>query len=146
MSKELTIYLAGAMSGLTIEEMNMWRNKVNQNLRRVAAMADVKVNVINPVMYFNFDNNRHQTEMEVMKFDLSKVTSSDIVIVNMDKLNTSIGTCIECYEAWKKGIPVLAFGSDYLWDNLHPWIQNCITRHDVNYIDTVNYINDLYMH
>lgn len=45
-----------------------------------------------------------------MQFDLMKVKSSDIVIVNLNGLNASIGSCIECYEAWKKDIPVLAFG------------------------------------
>lgn len=142
---ELTIYLAGAMSGLTMEEMNKWRFDTKSLLIQTSKLSTTKVNVINPVTYFNFENNIHQTEMEVMKFDLAKVKLSDIVIVNMDKLNTSIGTSIECYEAWKSGIPVLAFGGDVLYENLHPWIKNCITRYDGDYDDTVAYINNLYM-
>lgn len=144
--KELTIYLAGAMSGLTMEEMNTWRLSTKSLLLTVSELSSTKLNVINPVDYFNFENSRHQSEMEVMKFDLSKVKSSDIVIVNMEHLNTSIGTCIECYEAWKNDIPVLAFGGDGLYKNLHPWIQNCITRYDECYDNTVSYIKDLYMY
>ena len=143
--KELTIYLAGAMSGLTMEEMNTWRLSAKSLLLTASELFDTKLNVINPVDYFNFENSRHQSEMEVMKFDLSKVKSSDIVIANMEHLNTSIGTCIECYEAWKNDIPVLAFGGDGLYKNLHPWIQNCITRYDKYYDNTVSYIRDLYM-
>ena len=145
MSKELTIYLAGAMTGLTFEEMNTWRENVKILLNEREELKDITLDVINPVMYFNFDKKIHQTEMEVMKFDLAKVKSSDIVIVNMNGLNTSIGTCIELYEAFKQEIPVLAFGDDNLFNGLHPWIQNCITRHDETYFDTVNYIEDFYL-
>lgn len=143
--KELTVYLIGKMSGLTFEEMNTWRKNVTYDLRVKAGIADVKVNIINPVSYFSFEEKQYQSELEVMKFDLSKVKSSDIVIVNMDGLNTSIGSCIECYEAYKNEIPVLAFGKDELFKNLHPWIQNCITRHDSSYIETNKYILDFYL-
>lgn len=143
--KELTIYEAGKMSGLNLQQMLTWRVELTKELEDVAEMVGVKVNAVNPVNYFNFVQKRHQTESEIMKFDLSKVKQSDIVIVNMDGLNTSIGTCIELYEAYKREIPVLAFGSNKLYEELHPWIQCCITRHDETYKETVNYIKDFYM-
>lgn len=143
--KELTIYEAGKMSGLGLQQMITWRIELTKELEDVAEIVGVKINAVNPVNYFNFVQKRHQTESEIMKFDLSKVKHSDIVVVNMDGLNTSIGTCIELYEAYKKEIPVLAFGSNELYEELHPWIQCCITRHDETYKDTVNYIKDFYM-
>lgn len=143
--KELTIYEAGKMSGLDLQQMLTWRIELTKELEDVAEIIGVKVNAVNPVNYFNFVQKRHQTESEIMKFDLSKVKQSDIVIVNMDGLNTSIGTCIELYEAYKREIPVLAFGSNKLYEELHPWIQCCITRHDETYKETVNYIKDFYM-
>ena len=143
--KELTIYEAGKMSGLGLQQMLTWRIELTKELEDVAEMVGVKVNAVNPVNYFNFVQKRHQTESEIMKFDLSKVKQSDIVIVNMDGLNTSIGTCIELYEAYKREIPVLAFGSNKLYEELHPWVQCCITRHDKTYKETVNYIKEFYM-
>lgn len=143
--KELTIYEAGKMSGLGLQQMITWRIELTKELEDVAEIVGVKINAVNPVNYFNFVQKRHQTKSEIMKFDLSKVKHSDIVVVNMDGLNTSIGTCIELYEAYKKEIPVLAFGSNELYEELHPWIQCCITRHDETYKDTVNYIKDFYM-
>ena len=80
-----------------------------------------------------------------MKFDLARVTESDLVVVNLDGLNTSIGSIVECYEAWKRGSPVLAFGIDEEYENLHPWVQCCITRHDQTYKETIEYIKDFYM-
>ena len=114
--KELTIYEAGKMSGLDLQQMLTWRIELTKELEDIAEMVGVKVNAVNPVNYFNFVQKRHQTESEIMKFDLSKVKQSDIVIVNMDGLNTSIGTCIELYEAYKREIPVLAFGSNKLYE------------------------------
>ena len=143
--KELTIYEAGKMSGLDLQQMLTWRIELTKELEDIAEMVGVKVNAVNPVNYFNFVQKRNQTESEIMKFDLSKVKQSDIVIVNMDGLNTSIGTCIELYEAYKREIPVLAFGSNKLYEELHPWVQCCITRHDETYKETVNYIKEFYM-
>lgn len=143
--RELIIYEAGKMSGLDLQQMLTWRIELTKELEDVAEMVGVKVNAVNPVNYFNFVQKRHQTESEIMKFDLSKVKQSDIVIVNMDGLNTSIGTCIELYEAYKREIPVLAFGRNNLYEELHPWVQCCITRHDKTYKETVNYIKEFYM-
>lgn len=142
--KVIKIYLAGKMSGLSFAEMNTWRTELEFCLKLYAEKTGVVVEVINPVSYYNFGVKRHQSELEVMKFDLAKVKSSNIIIVNMKGLNTSIGTCIEIYEAYKQEIPILAFGKKEEFNNLHPWIQNCITRHDENYSEIIDYIRDFY--
>lgn len=141
----LQIYLAGKMSGLTTKEMRSWRDYFSILLKEIAENMGVNVKVINPCDYYTFDFPKHQSELEVMNFDLSRVKESNLVVVNMDGLNTSIGTIIECYEAYKQGIPVLAFGSDEEYEKLHPWVQCCITRHDKNYRKCINYIGDFYM-
>lgn len=105
----LTIYLAGKMGGLNKNEMTKWRKFVSTELDRYSDAANYKVNVISPCDYFNFDEQRHQNEQEVMKFDLGLVHSSDIVVVNTNGLNSSIGSAIEIYEAWKSDIPVIAY-------------------------------------
>lgn len=142
----LTIYLAGKMSGLKFEEMNMWRILVKQQLRRVSMCTDLdNLKIINPVDYFNFEEKRYKSELEVMKYDLSRVKNSDLVIVNLEGLDTSIGTIIECYEAYCSNIPVLAFGYSGDYEKLHPWIKCCITRYDNTYEECVEYVRDFYM-
>lgn len=139
------IYLAGKMSGLTYEEMNDWRNRIKTKLIESANYLDTKVNIINPVMYYNFEEKRHQTEIEVEEFDLAHVVSSDIIIVNLDGLKDSIGTIIELHDAhYHYRIPVIAFGDKELYENLHPWIKNDITRVERSIVDVVNYIRDFY--
>ena len=143
--RELVIYECGRMSGLSFEEMNNWRVFLKTAITQVAENIGINVRVINPVDYYNFREPKHQSELEPMKFDLARVKESDLVVVNLDGLKTSIGSIIECYEAWKNNIPVLAFGSKQDYENLHPWVQCCITRRDKNYRECINYISDFYL-
>lgn len=140
------IYLAGKMNGLSFEEMNNWRNEVFQKLLSLSEMYNIKLNVVNPVLYYNFEEKRHQTEIEVEEFDLAHVISSDIIIVNLNGLKDSIGTIIELHDAhYHHKIPVIAFGDKELFNNLHPWVKNDITRVENNINDVVTYIRDFYM-
>lgn len=145
--RELVIYEGGKMSGLSFDEMNNWRFSLSVELKKIANSidADVKLRVINPVDYYNFEEYRQQTELEVMNYDLARVKESNLLVVNLEGLTTSIGSMIECYEVYKNNIPVLVFGSQIDYDNLHPWIKCCITRHDKNYRECINYIRDFYM-
>ena len=144
--RELVIYECGEMSNCkSFEEMNTWRVCLKTAIKQIAENVGINVRVTNPVDYYNFREQRHQTELEPMKFDLAKVNESDLVVVNLDGLKTSIDSIIECYEAWKSNIPVLAFGNKEDYENLHPWVQCCITRRDKNYRECINYISDFYM-
>ena len=134
------------MGGLTYEEMNGWRIDASINLLDMAGCSGKKINVVNPVSYYNFEEKRHQSEIEVEDFDLKHVISSDIIIVNLDGLKDSIGTIIELHDAhYHHRIPVIAFGDKKLYKNLHPWIKNDITRVEDNIDDVVAYIRDFYM-
>lgn len=140
------IYLAGKMGGLSFDEMIGWRKKVNQKLLKTAGFYNEKVNIINPVLYYNFEEKRHQTEIEVEEFDLAHVISSDIIIVNLDGLSSSVGTIIELHDAhYHHKVPVIAFGDKELYDNLHPWVKNDITRVEKDIDDVITYIQDFYL-
>ena len=99
--KHLKIYLAGKMNGLTHKEMSSWRKecacKILEGL--IYGGYNTEVNIIDPINYYNFKEKRHQTEIEVEEFDLAHATSSDIIIVNLEGLNSSIGTIIELHDA-----------------------------------------------
>ena len=143
--KHLQIYLAGKMSGLSYEQMNQWRIDFDKYIKTIVDDYKIELDCVNPVNYFNFEEMKYQSHEEIMKFDLAKVKSSDIIVVNLNGLNTSIGTCIELYEAYKKEIPILGIGSDEVFNNLYPWLKVFITRYDNNYIETIRYIRDFYM-
>lgn len=146
MKKRLKIYAAGKMMGLDLKEMNEWRVNLKTILNNLVELKDnYEIDLINPVDFYNFENKAHKSEKEVMRFDLAHVKSSDIIIVNLENVNTSIGTCIELYEAYKQEIPILAFGTDEAYEQTHPWLKECITRVESNIIGLCNYIFDFYM-
>ena len=142
----LKIYLAGKMSGLSFNEMNEWRNEAVSKLYNEADYCGKSIKVVNPVTYYNFEEKRHQTEIEVKEFDLTHVITSDIIIVNLVGLSDSIGTIIELHDAYyHHKIPVIAFGEKNLYDNLHPWVQNEITRVESSLDNAIEYIKEFYM-
>lgn len=134
------------MSGLSFEKMNNWRKNLKLELLRVAGNAGYQIQIINPVDFFNFEEKRYQSDKEVMDYDLSHVISSDIIIVNLDGLNTSDGTKIELHDAnYHNKIPVISFGKYDIYKDLHPWIKNNITRFENTTNDVIKYIQDFYM-
>lgn len=143
--KTLKIYLAGAMSGLTYEQMNEWRKSIKKRMLFLSDIYSCPTIIINPVSYYNFRTPRHQNEREVMQYDLTHVRTSNIIVVNLSGLNNSIGSCIELYEAYKNDIPVISFGSQEDYEKLHPWIKECITRNEKTIEGVENYIGDFYM-
>lgn len=144
----IKIYLAGKMSGLTYKEMNEWRENIKRSIQKEADLVGLKdkVCVINPVDYYNFEKCRHQTESEVEDYDLAHVKSSDIIVVNLERLDSSDGTKIELHDAnYNNRIPVIAFGERQLYENLHPWVKRNITRVEEDENGVINYIRDFYM-
>lgn len=144
--KELKIYIAGKMTGLSYNEMNNWRVVLKDKLLLAAELSGYDITIINPVDFYNFEEEKHQSEEEIEDFDLAHVISSDIIIVNLDGLNTSDGTKLELHDGnFHNKIPVIAFGDKEMYDNLHPWIQRDITRVENGMDNVVQYIKDFYM-
>lgn len=142
----LKVYLAGKMSGLSFDEMNIWRKELKRQLQCAAKNSGYQIQIINPVDFYNFEENRYQSEDEIEDFDLAHVITRDIIIVNLDGLSTSDGTKIELHDAkYHHNIPVIAFGSKELYKKLHPWIKRNITRVEKNIEDVIEYIKDFYM-
>lgn len=144
MKLDKMIYIAGKMSGLSYEEMSSWRIETTKKLKRLAETRGVCCSVINPAEFYNYHNNVHKTEREIMQFELNLVRKSDVVIVNLKDVNQSIGTCIEVYEAFINDIPVIAFGASEEYEVTHPWIKECISRYEETMNAACLYIADFY--
>lgn len=141
----LTIYLCGQMTGLTYAEMTSWRYLLKDGLEKCSDMVNCRIKVILPTDYYSFTEPRHQSELEVMNYDLSLVRNSDIVIANTTGLNKSVGSIIEVYEAWKSGIPVIAYDEIFESKKMHPWLTCCFTRIESSANEICEYIKDFYM-
>jgi len=135
----MKIYLAGKMSGLTVAEMNDWRILAENKLRTYGHQA------LNPVNYYNFETDPSTyTELEVKNFDLHLVKHSDVILVNLNNPD-SIGTAIECHEAFENyKIPVIAFADMSNYVKVHPWIKCSVNKHVTTLQDAVEYIDKFY--
>lgn len=143
--RTVKIYLAGAMSNLTYEEMNEWRKRATELFQD----TDYSVYTVNPCDYYNFDLDRESySELEVMDFDLQLVKEADIILVNLDfpvhygKVLNSVGTATEIIMAHKiYNKPVIAFG----FTTVHPWIEVSVRKRLETLEEAVEHIVDFYL-
>lgn len=139
------IYLAGGMQNLSFEEQNAWREEICRyiNSRCEKSLVGVKpVNIINPVDYYNFENDKHETEKEVMRFDTRLVKNSDLIIVYANDPK-SIGTSMEIAIAYENNIPVLILNDSN--EKLHSWWIEMSDRVFTEYIGLCQYVVDFYL-
>lgn len=141
MNKKFTVYEAGKMSGLTLEQMNNWRIEATELLN---LYSNNRIHTINPVDYYNFEMDRNTyTDKEVMEFDLQMVKHSNLILVNLEYPDT-IGTAIELFASariWD--IPVIGFGIDKI--DPHPWMKLCLTKTCKTLEEVVIYIVEYYL-
>lgn len=143
--KELIIYECGKMGGLSFDAMSGWRKELKNKLLAAASETGYKVLVINPVDMYNYDDPRHQSEEEIEDYDLRLATSSDLIIVNLDGLESSNGSKYELHDChYHLHIPVIAFGKQEQYKSLHPWTKRDISRVENSIDDVVEYVKDFY--
>lgn len=121
MSNVFQIYLAGGMQDLSFEEQNEWRERICDQIIAMSRILNgnmKEVNIINPVDYYSFQAELHDTEKEVVRFDTNFVRNSDLIIVNANDPK-SIGTSIEIAIAYEHHIPVLILNTEN--KKLHAW-------------------------
>lgn len=134
------IYLAGAIGcyGENNEYPREWRKQACEWFEIYSSYAyGYDFLCINPMDYYEYGKDYHKTEREVMLFDLRKLLSCDLVLVNLTDIEKSPGTIGEIMYAWIKNIPIVGFmESDEVINNdnivknglLHPWIYEQIDR------------------
>ena len=144
-NNKLTIYLAGKMSGLNKNDYCKWRSELTDALIDKSFIVGSSIQIINPTDYFDFEDMDRHLEKEVIQFDLNMVRQSDIVIVNVNGVSSSIGTAIELYEANRLNIPVIAYTDRDVADDVHPWIENCFSTVQMSKDELIDYIRDFYM-
>lgn len=140
--KTCCVYLAGGMQNLSFEEQTRWRNQVKDAILFGGYDYDFKPIFINPVNYYNFEEPSHKSEKEVMEFDLHKVRTSDIVVVNFNDPQ-SLGTAMELAIAFENRVPVIGLNKDGF--DLHPWLVECCSRICDDMYELVEYIVEYYL-
>lgn len=136
------VYLAGSMSGISLEDQMKWRNQIKDAILYGGYDYDIKPHFFLPPLYYGFEEKRHNTEKEVMDFDLNRLRKSDLVIVNFNNPN-SLGTAMELAIAFENKIPVIGLNENNA--ELHPWLIECTTRMCNNMEELVEHVVQFYL-
>ena len=140
LKNSVKIYTAGKMSGLSYGEQMNWRSEFEKAL---LSKASVPVTVVNPPAYYNYLADNHNSEAEVKEWDLNQVRDSGIVVVNLNDIESSIGTHFELgfinaiNSFGNKHIYVVGIGSA---EKLHPWISLSLFRCEPDVESAADYI------
>lgn len=137
------IYLSGGMSGLTMEEQNSWREKVESELKAYIKDTTDKssIHIFNPVKYYNYFTDNHRSEKEVMEYDLNALKKSSLVLVNFNSPK-SIGTAMEIAIARDRGLPIIGIIGNSL---IHPWLIESCTRLCTSVDELIEYVKEFYI-
>ncbi|WP_295250533.1 hypothetical protein [Ruminococcus sp.] len=115
---DFKIYTSGATKYVSPEDSYSWRKEAKNYLEKFD--SDYRVKVFIPEEYFNYHTLTPLTQKQCQQYFLKKVESSDLMLVNLNGSNKSIGTGKETERAVIKGIPIIGFGED----DVYPWIYN----------------------
>ena len=116
MSK-LKIYLSGAIRKVD-ENFQNWRDKCNQ-IKYDGFYINLKF--IDPNSYFNYTDKLPKNDKQCIDLFMWQVENSDVLLVNLDYSENSIGTCMEIEHAYCNNIPVVTFGNKP--DTWYPWAK-----------------------
>lgn len=137
--QKINVYLAG---GCKNEEDGgkSWREKATQMLKAASDDKEIAVRVINPIDYFSYDEQKHQSDSQVKKYYLDQILHSRLILVNLNRSDLSCGTCMEIQYAIDHEIPVIGFGTE----DIYPWLKvdcQCIFP---SLLQAIDYIVDYY--
>lgn len=123
------VYLAGAMSCYFDTDQHNYPKQWREDAKKYVKQLYDDITLVSPTDFYEIGKNYHQTEKEVMRFDLRMVRESDIVLVNLKNLHSSLGTSDEILYAFISGKPVIGFIEDKEEvKNIHPWKIEQIDR------------------
>ena len=123
------VYLAGAMSCYFDTDQHNYPKQWREDAKKYVKQLYDDITLVLPTDFYEIGKNYHQTEKEVMRFDLRMIRESDIVLVNLKDLHSSLGTSDEILYAFISGKPVIGFIEDKEEvKNIHHWKIEQIDR------------------
>lgn len=139
--ENVRIYLAGGMSGLSLEEQVQWRNQF-RNAIKYNYEHTKSYGIFSPPDYYSPSTDAHKSEREAMEFELAHLRKSDVVVVNFN-VPESLGTAMELMVAKENKIPVVGLNKNGVV--LHPWLIECTTRMCDDMRELVDHVVNFYL-
>lgn len=151
MSNKFKIFLSGGITGLNDEDCKKWREYIVKYFSNWC-FNEADCMIVNQMNHFNPNKETSDLlEKEAMRYNLHHLRTSNIVIVNLNKLE-SIGTAQELMLAYELRIPIIGFIKADKKDKIHPWIQIEVTKlftytEDIEnaLVDCMDYVYNYYL-
>ena len=134
----IKIYTAGKMSGVPLEHCMQWGFNLEDEVnKKVDYAGGVQPIWIHPPLYYNYEHKNHKNEREVKLFELRHVKDCDILIVDLNGINDSVGSHFEIAAAESTNKYIIGIGSI---DGVHPWITDALYRVESDVDSAAEYI------
>ena len=140
--ESVRIYLAGGMTGISLEEQTKWRKQVQDAIKYGEYDLNKTPIFFDPTTHYSLFEKEHKSEREVFEYDLYNLKHSDIVVVNFNAPE-SIGTAMELMLAKENHMPVIGLNKNDV--ELHPWVSECVTRVCDNMRELVEYVVEYFL-
>lgn len=138
MQNQLKTYLSGATKQVK-EDFQSWRSYCKM-LSHTGYYEKIKF--VDPLAYFNYKHRLPKTEKQCIDLFMWLIDQCNILLVNLDYSNTSIGTGQEIEHAFCHSIPIIGFGEKP--DTWYNWsAERCSVIFDT-IEEAVEYINNNY--
>lgn len=112
MTKEIEVYLAGSCKNVSVEERNKWRDFLVETLEN----RSNHLIAFNPNGHFAYEKNNPNNEKLVMDFFLHRLSNCEIVVVNLNNSDKSVGTGIEFGMALAQNKFIIGFGDTNVYE------------------------------
>ncbi len=120
----MNVYLAGPISRVTFRQATEWRDEATRLLN------EMDIQTLDPMYGKQPPAGGQDTPIdqgdslglspeETFERDMSDITNSDVLLVNLEDFVGSIGSPFEIGRAWAEGKPVVVFGADQF--KTHPF-------------------------
>lgn len=138
--KTYKIFTSGRMSGLAYDRQNGWQRRIEDLIKN---RTDKSVVFVHPPMFYQYEENNPQNDIESMNWEMNQLIDSDVLIVDLNDISYSIGTHIKLGIAAAvnkialKNIFIVGVGKP---DTNHPWIVNGMFHCEETPEDAADYI------
>lgn len=143
MSKPFRIYTVGKMKNTSYSDQMAWRTEIANLIKN---MTEQPVIFVHPPTFYNYEQKDYKSEKEIKEWELNQLKQCDILVINLDGINDSVGSHFEISTAeainslCNKHIYIIGVGKSK--EPLHPWIELSLLRHEDNFEDAARYITE----
>lgn len=140
------IFLSGGIGGMEIKEYRKWRNDFVNMMEWEESDIYGDIYCFDPSARYGYDDAEHDTEEEIIRYNLRNLKDSNCVVVYFNKPE-SIGTATEiaiAKYAWD--IPVFGILKEgQSKEDLDFTVRNCVDKYFKSAEDCISYLKYYYL-